>query len=215
MPLPFAVQMLADIANAFDASNRLREYAQPPPAGIEDIMAKDQIMTPPGIASFLNLKEPRAVTEGAEPRYSLTLIFDKSAQARPEFKAIQQGIDEAIRERWGTKIPPGLMSPFHDGAEKAGTYQGYKAGDIFISPWSKTMPGCVDARRQDILEWSDYWPGWTARAFVIPFAYDRAGKRGASLLLNSVQFLKPGPRLDGRKSAAESFPDDAESEEMV
>jgi Protein of unknown function (DUF2815) len=177
-------------------------------------MAKEQIMTPPGTASFLNLKEPRAVTEGAEPRYSLTLIFDKAQQARPEFKALQVGIDEALKEKWPTKLPPGLLSPFHDGAEKT-QYEGYKAGDIFISPWSKTMPGCVNAQKQDIIDWSEFWAGWIARAFVIPFAYDRAGKKGAGLLLNSVQFLRPGKRLDGRKLASESFPDDAESEELV
>ena len=51
------------------------------------------------------------------------------------------------------------------------------------------------------------------RANVRPFAYDKAGKKGCSFFLDSVQFLRPGQRLDGRKPAAEQFPDDAENED--
>ena len=180
-------------------------------------MATKQILTPPGVSSFLNLQKARAIVEGADPRFSLTIIFDKAAQARPEFKALQMGIDDALREKWPSKLPVGLVSPFHDGAEKAGVYDGYKAGDIFISPWTKNKPGCVNARKEDIIDWSEFYAGWIVRANVRPFAYDTAGKRGAALFLESVQFLKPGKRLDGRKAASESFPDDEESadEEMV
>jgi Protein of unknown function (DUF2815) len=178
-------------------------------------MATHAILTPPGICSFLNLQKPRAVVTGGELRYSLTLIFDKAAQARPEFKALQQGIDEALRERWPNRLPVGLKSPFHDGLEKEGQYEGYKKGDIFISPWSKDKPGAVNARKEDIIDWSEFFAGWVARANVRPFAYDQGGNKGCGLFLDSVQFLRPGPRLDGRKAASESFPDDADSEEMV
>ena len=179
-------------------------------------MATKVILTPPGVSSFLNLQKARAIVEGAEPRFSLTLIFDKAAQARPEFKAMQMGVDEALRERWPSKLPHGLISPFHAGEEKAGVYEGYKAGDIFISPWTKNKPGAVNAHKEDIIDWSEFYAGWICRANVRPFAYDTAGKRGASFFLESVQFLKPGKRLDGRKAASESFPDDAETdEEMV
>ena len=184
---------------------------------VENIkMATKVILTPPGVSSFLNLQKARAIVEGAEPRFSLTIIFDKAAQARPEFKALQVGIDEALREKWPSKLPHGLLSPFRDGGEKAGVYEGYKAGDIFISPWTKNKPGAVNARKEDIIDWSEFYAGWIVRANVRPFAYDNAGKRGASFFLESVQFLKPGRRLDGRKAASESFPDDAEAdEEMV
>ena len=108
-----------------------------------------------------------------------------------------------------------MRSPFHDGAEKAGVYEGYKAGDVFISPWSKDKPGAVNAQKQDIIDWTEFWAGWLVRANVRPFAYDQGGNKGCGLFLDSVQFLRPGKRLDGRKAASESFPDDEESEEMV
>ena len=222
MPLPFTVQMLADINDAFDARDRLRALAQPPPEDPKDftdtkdiVMATTAILTPPGTASFLNLQKPRPVVMGGEPRYGLTLIFDKAQQARPEFGALQRAIDAALKDRWPQKLPVGLRSPFHDGAEKADKYQGYKAGDLFISPWSKDKPGAVNARKEDIIDWTEFWAGWLVRANVRPFAYDQGGNKGCNLFLDSVQFLRPGKRLDDRKAASESFPDDADTEEMV
>jgi len=173
-------------------------------------MATKVVLTPPGTGSFLNLQKPRAIIEGGEERFSLSIIFSKKDQARPEFANLQKAVDEALRERWPNKLPVGLISPFHDGGEKAGQYEGYHNGDIFISPWTKSKPGCVNAQREDIIDFSEFYAGWIVRANVRPFAFDRAGKRGASFFLESVQFLKPGPRLDGRKAASESFPTDGE-----
>jgi hypothetical protein len=175
-------------------------------------MATTAYLTPPGTASFLNLQKPRAVVVGGEPRYSVTIIFSKEDQARPEFIELQKGVDLALREKWPHKLPPGIRSPFHDGAEKAGQYSGYRAGDLFISPWSKNAPACIDGRKQDIIDWSEFYAGWRIRANVRPFAYDQGGNKGCGLFLESCQFLKPGPRLDGRKSGSESFPDDGEGE---
>jgi hypothetical protein len=176
-------------------------------------MALEKILTPPGIASFLNLVKPRAAAVGGEPRYSLVLIFDKKAQATPEFRALQAGVERAIVEKWPNKKPHGLASPFRDGAEKEGQYEGYHAGDVFISPWSKEKPGVVDRKQQSVLDWSDIYSGWTARANVRPFGYDTAGKRGVGLLLDNAQFLKSGPRLDGRGSAEGAFPQDQPEDE--
>lgn len=174
----------------------------------------DTILTPPGLASFINIEKARAMpgVVGAEPRFSITLIFGKEAQRSAEFAALSAGIDAAIKERWPGKTPPNLKSPFHDGSEKAGVYKGYKAGDIFINPWSKNKPGCVNRQRQDVLDYSEFHAGWTARAFVKPFAFEAAGNKGVLLFLDTVQFLKPGPRLDGHKEG-DDFPDDQELED--
>jgi len=178
-------------------------------------MATVSLLTPVGIASFITLKEPRAITEGTEPKYSLTIIFDKAAQATAEFRNLEKAIDDAIRVKWPSKRPIGLRSPFRDGAEKEGVYEGYKAGDIFINPWSKNKPGVVDINRQDLMDFDDVFAGWTCRANVRPFAYDTAGKRGVSLFLDNVQFLRPGKRLDGRKAAKDAFPDDQVAEDEM
>jgi hypothetical protein len=232
MAARFSIEDVRNLNRAFDARDRFRERMRSAaryrttvrsldpsdPSDTKDIgMATKAILTPPGTCSFLNLKEPRAVVDGGEPRYSLSIIFNKEQQARPEFKRLQEGIDEELKRRWPARLPVGLKSPFHDAAEKAGLYEGYKAGDIFISPWSKDMPGCINNRKEDIIDWSEFYAGWLVRANVRPFAYDQGGNKGCSFFLDSVQFLKPGKRLDGRKAANESFPDDGEGddEEMV
>lgn len=174
------------------------------------------IVTPIGISSFINLKEPRAISEGAEPRYSITLIFDRTAQNSQAFKNLEAGIDQALKSKWPTRVPAGLRSPFRDGGEKEGVYEGYKRGDIFINPWSKNKPGVVDINRQDMISLDEVHAGWTARATVRPFAYDTGGNKGVGLFLDNVQFLRAGKRLDGRKAASESFPDDqVADDEMV
>lgn len=182
-------------------------------------MATKAVMTPIGIASFITLKEPRAIVEGNEPRFSITLIFDKAAQNTKQFKELEEAIEQALMQKWPNKAtrPRDLRSPFRDGGEKEGIYEGYKRGDIFINPWSQKKPGVVDINRQDLLDLDDVFAGWTARANVRPFAYDRAGKRGVGLFLDNVQFLREGKRLDGRKAASESYPDDQkeDAEEMI
>jgi len=178
-------------------------------------MATKAFLTPPGTASFLNLEKPRIMPGivNAEPRYSMSLIFDKAAQASPEFRTLQDACAEAARDFFKGKMPPNMRSCFRDGAEKQGQYEGYKAGDIFIQPWSKNKPGVVNRARQEVIDYTEFHAGWTARAFVRPFAYDQAGNKGIGLFLDVVQFLKPGKRLDGRLNATEAFPQDKYSQD--
>ena len=180
-------------------------------------MATKAILTPPGTASFLNLEKPRIMPGivNAEPRFSLSLIFDKSQQAMPEFSALQSACEAAAKDFFKGKLPPNLRSCFRDGAEKEGQYSGYKKGMIYIQPWSKNKPGCVNRQREEIVDFTEFYAGWIARAFVRPFAYEQAGNRGVGLFLDVVQFLKPGPRLDGRLDATKAFPEDQDDEEDV
>ena len=60
-------------------------------------MATQAVITPIGISSFLTLKEPRTIVEGGEPRYSLTLIFDKTAQNTEAFRNLEEAIENAIK----------------------------------------------------------------------------------------------------------------------
>jgi hypothetical protein len=180
-------------------------------------MATRAVLTPPGVASFLNLKTPRAFTDGAKPRYGMNIIFDPAAQRTKEYAELEKAIQECIKARWPVKVPPNLRSPFRDGGEKEGQYEGYKKGDVFINPWTEMKPGVVNRDRQDMVDLDEVYAGWLCRANVRPFVYENGANRGVSLLLDSVQFLRPGKRLDGRKAASESFPDDeyTQDDEMV
>lgn len=168
-------------------------------------MATNAILTPVGVASFVNLKEARSVVQGQDPRFSINLIFDEAAQKTAEYKALLDAIANVTKDKWGNKVPSNLRGPIRDGAEKENQYTGYRKGVVFINPWTKERPGVVDAGRNEIIDLSTVYAGMYARAFVRPFAYDSGSNKGISLLLDAVQFVKDGERLDGRKSASQMF----------
>ncbi len=164
------------------------------------------LLTPFGLLSFPNLFTPRAPAEGAEPRYSLNLVFDQKAQATNEWKILKDAVNQVAREKWGNNIPRNLRSPFRDAGEK--DYAGYEPGFIFINAWTKTAPGVVGPTREDIFDANDVWAGQLARASVKPFAYDNSGNKGVAFSLENVQIGKfDMPRLDGRVAANKAFGD--------
>lgn len=171
------------------------------------------LKTPIGILSFPVLFTPRTLanTPGAEPRYSISLLFDAAAQATPEFKDLKKAVAQAIDERWGSgksqdkSFVSRLRLPFRKCEEKK--YDGYNIpGGLYISPWTKSRPGLVNAQRQEITVPEDVWAGQSARATVNCRAYAQQGNQGVHFLLNNVQICRTdGKRLDGRKSAPDDF----------
>jgi hypothetical protein len=167
--------------------------------------ARKSLTTPPGILSFPAIFEARKPAPNAEPRFSIVLIFDEAAQKTPEFIALKNAAGAAAKAEWpGDKMPSNLRSPFRKGEEK--TYAGYGPGKIFISAWSKSKPGIVDAGLNEILVPGDVWAGMLARATVTPFAYSNSGNVGVAFGLNNIQIIrKDMPRLDGRTQATKDF----------
>jgi len=172
------------------------------------------LRTPIGILSFPVLFTPRPVVPGGEPRFSLNLLFDPTAQKAPEFAALKRAVAQAIDEKWGqgksqdANFIKRLRLPFLPCKDM--TYDGYDIpGGIFIRPWTKNKPGIVDAQRQEITVPGDVWAGQNVRCTVTPFPYEQTGNRGISFGLNNLQICRTdGKRLDGRKKATEDFPDD-------
>lgn len=171
------------------------------------------VITPIGILSFPHLFVPKPRAPGAEAVYSCTLIFDLNAQRDPQWLALRRAVMEEIDNKNGIgkskdpKFMTGLRSPFRKCDEKE--YSGYDIeGGYFISAWSKSRPGIVDARRNEISVPDDVWAGQAARISVTPFYYNVSGNRGVSFMLNNIQICRvDGPRLDGRRQARDEFDD--------
>jgi hypothetical protein len=169
------------------------------------------IRTPIGILSFPVLFSPRPRAMGGEPVYQCSLLFDQDAQKDLGFEALRRGVRECIDDANGAgksqdkKFLAGIRSPFRQCSEKA--YKGYDIpGGVFISPWTKSRPGVVDAQRNEIIMPEDVWAGQLARATVAPFYYNQAGNRGVSFALNNLQICRAdGTRLDGRRVARDDF----------
>ena len=169
------------------------------------------VRTPIGILSFPVLFSPRPRAPGGDPVYQCSLLFDQQAQRHPDFEALRRAVRECIDEEWGAgksqdkAFVAGIRHPFRKCNEKQ--YKGYDIpGGLFISPWTKTRPGVVDAQKNELTVPDDIWAGQAARATVSPFAYATSGNKGVSFALNNLQICRTdGERLDGRRSAVEDF----------
>jgi len=152
--------------------------------------------------SYAQVFTPRAIEEGQEPKYSLTMLFDKDD---PALDPLKKAAKDAAHAKWGDKVPKNIRNPFRDGDEDS-DQEAYK-DKIFIRVSSKSKPGLVDKDRNAILEAEDFYSGCYARATVNSFAYDTAGNKGVSFGLNNIQKLADGERLDNRTAAEDDFDD--------
>ena len=164
----------------------------------------DNVMTPKFRVSFPNVFRPQInkMNPGAEPKYTLTMLFEKDA----DLSALKKAAGDAVIEKWGadkTKWPKNLRNPFRDQGDKE--FEGYEPGAIFITATSKQRPGLVDQKLQDIIEEKDFYPGCYARATVRAFTYDNNGNRGVSFGLQNIQKLADGEPLGGRTRPSDDF----------
>ena len=166
-------------------------------------------VSPIGVTSFPNLYTPKPPAPGADPRYSVILIFDELAQQSAEYKRMKQEVLKAAEEKWGNKAGDMIKNgqvrlPFRDASEK--DFAGFDDGKTFCTFWTKSaQPQVVDGNRQPVLE-SDTFPGMKARVTYNAFAYENSGNKGVSLGLGNLQVADfSTPRLDGRRSGEDDF----------
>jgi hypothetical protein len=173
------------------------------------------LITPYATLSFPSLFQPKAIAEGQEAKYGCALLFDVAAQQSPQFKAMQKAVSDLCKEKFPTVALKNLVLPFKDAGEKSDKYVGYEEGIIVVDVRSKQKPGIVDARNQDVLMPDEVYAGQIVRAQLMPFAWDKAGRKGVSFGLNHIQIVKhDAPRIDGRVSANRAFdPIDGEEED--
>lgn len=162
-----------------------------------------KVTTPEFRVSFPAVFEPSGM-QGQEKKYSVTMLFDKKAQATPEYKALVGLIRHAVEEKFpdAAKRPKGLKNPLRNGSEKE--LDGYE-DTMFCTARSKTKPGLVDASLQAIISPEDFYAGCYARATVNAFYYDQAGNKGVGLGLQNIQKLRDGEPFSGRSKAEDDF----------
>lgn len=175
-----------------------------------------KVTTPKFRAAFAWVFKTQPPMEGSagEPKYSVTMLFDKAAQATPAYEAMKKLAHAAAKEKFGDKLKSdgkgwyvGLRNPLRDGEEKA-ELDGY-AGCMFASATTKMQPGVVDAQLNRII--SDepgpdgFYSGCYARATVTAYGYDKAGNKGVAFGLQNLQKLGDGDAFSGRAAAENDF----------
>lgn len=164
--------------------------------------------------SYLHVFEPHAMEEGAEKKYSVSLLIPKSDDAT--IAKINRAIDaarEQAKAKNGGKLPPKFKLPLHDGDLERPDDEAY-AGCYFVSATSKTQPGVVDKNLSPILDQSELYSGCYGRASIRFYAYDKAGG-GVACGLNHIQKLKDGEPLGNRSSADDDFSEPFDDDDLL
>lgn len=156
--------------------------------------------------SYVNVFEPKAMNEGQEPKYSVSIIIPKSNKKL--IKKIQRAIDEALEEgknsKFGGKIPSNWKNPLRDGDVDRPDDEAY-ADSYFVNANSLRRPGLVDENLNPILDREEFYSGCFGRASVNFYPFSVSGNRGVACGLNNLQKLEDGERLAGGASAEEDF----------
>lgn len=179
------------------------------------------ITTPIGIVCFANVFNPKAFQPGQDAKYSMLLVYTKAElekvpaqkKAWAELRAkvgdaaiTKFGADEAKRLSQKGK----LSVPWRDGSEYEEYGPPFSDDTVFIRMSSTNAPGIVSGALRPIVSDEEFYSGCKARATCAVWAFDTAGNKGVTLLLNNIQKVADGERLSGSKKAAE---DDFEATE--
>lgn len=171
-----------------------------------------RVVLPPALGSYVTIFQARAVNEGDEPKFSISLLWDKSQEK--QLDQLKKAIEQVAVQRFGPDAPKllksgKLRSPLRDGDIDREDDPVY-AGKVFLNANSTRQPGVVDAKLNPVFEESEAYSGCTFRASVAVFPYEAKGNKGVGVGLNNLQVVKKGERIDGRRAAADEFAEFAE-----
>ena len=159
------------------------------------------LLSPKARCAFVTLLQAKSFEDG-EAKFSVVLVFDKAAQATPEYKRMEAAADKCAAEKWPAGLPAKFNGPFRPSSEKP---EYLPADCTFISISSKLKPQCVDADGTDLFETSELYSGIYGRASLTVYPYDKKGNKGVAFGLNNFQKLGEGEPMSNRPSAASDF----------
>lgn len=173
-----------------------------------------RFVTPIGLASYPTLVEPRAFDEGADPKFSCSILVSKGPEADRWLAELERHRGEAIRAMWDKKAPTNLERwGVTDGDDAADTNQ---HGHWVVKASSKLRPAVVGPLRSPIGE-DEVYGGCFCRLSVQAKAYGTTSKGGVTLELIAVQKVRDGtPFSSAARARTEAVSDfsDLEANEL-
>jgi hypothetical protein len=167
--------------------------------------------TPEFLVSYPAVFEARAVEPGQDPKYSISMLFDRSSVDLTEMqeKAWNAAINKFGMEKAQQLQEAGMLrSPFRDGTLDKPNDTNYD-GKTFCNARSKDKPEVVEIAGNKvvpIVEPVNFYAGCIAVATVTFFGYDTAGNRGVAIGLDNVCKIEDGERIGGgRRPAKDDF----------
>ncbi len=157
--------------------------------------------------SYANVWEPKALTEGAKPKYSVSVIIPKSdtETIKKINEAIAKAVDEGV-SKFGGKKPnlKAIKTPLRDGDIEREDDEAY-ANAFFLNANSYQAPQIVDRSVQPILDKSEVYSGCYARVSLSFYSYNSNGNKGVACGLGNIQKLADGEPLGGKTNASADF----------
>lgn len=162
--------------------------------------------------SYAHVFTPKAMEEGGEEKYNISILIDKKDTAT--IARIQAAIEAAIEagksklaDKTGKVNKAALKLPLRDGDIDRADDDSY-VGKLFINASSTRKPGIVDVDKLEIITPEEFYSGCYGRASINFYAFNAKGNKGVAAGLQNLQKLEDGERLDGSSTADEDFADD-------
>lgn len=138
--------------------------------------------------------------DNSTPKFSASWIIPKDS---PQIKTIKEALAKALDEKFPGKRKPGgpwpssMHNPLKDGDEMADEHPEYE-GCYVLRSSSRNRP-IVMGRRKEALTEDDgvIYSGCYCNASLAAAGFDASVKKGVTVYLNGVQFVKDGERLAG------------------
>lgn len=165
--------------------------------------------------SYLNAFTPKAINEGDEPKFSVSLLIPKSD--KETIGKIKKAIKDALEEgkaKFNGKVPTVFKNPLRDGDEEKPDDEIYE-GMMFMNANNSRQPGIVDENREAILDQNEIYSGCYGRAHVELYAFNVNGNKGVACSLQNLQKLEDGERLGAAIESAESAFGDEDSDNLL
>lgn len=162
--------------------------------------------------SYLNCFTPKAIAEGQEPKYSVSVIIpkDDAKTLTAVKKAIDAAIDAGVEKlSVKGKLPARntIKTPLRDGDAERPDDPAY-ADCFFINANSKTKPQVVDADLNPIIDALEIYSGCFGRVSINMYAFNTNGNKGIAAGLANIQKLEDGDPLGNTSTAESDFGED-------
>lgn len=167
-------------------------------------MAGIKVITRKVRLNYANLFTPRAVEEGEEPRYSASILINKSDSIT--INKIKEAIEKSKengKTLWNNIIPQTLKLPIKDGDVEKSEDKDY-SNHYFINTSAKYKPGIVDINLNEITDTKEIYSGCYVRCALSFYPYKQEENYGIGCSIDNIQKLADGEIL-GRSSAIEDF----------
>lgn len=167
------------------------------------------------LLSFLHVFEPKAISDGDDEKYSVSVIISKKDKFtltayRAAIKAVET---QVIKEKYKGIRPKKWKTPLRDGDDPEEERDESYANSFFIGANSKRRPKLYDKNLEPITDEEDLYSGCFGRVCINFYAYDVGGNKGIAAGLESIMKLSDGTPLGGGGGNAEE--DFADSDQFI